>query len=85
MEDLFSDSQILIVMTALRGWEREDLGVNIDARTRSLWKQESHAVGLVPDESLGSISDVRSRAPNIDLPHLSFWISSRGIYFVYER
>ena len=47
--------------------------------------EESHAVGLVPDESLGSISDVRSRAPNIDLPHLSFWISSRGIYFVYER
>ena len=47
--------------------------------------EESHAVGLVPGESLGSISDVRSRAPNIDLPHLSFWISSRDIYFVYER
>lgn len=47
--------------------------------------EESHAVGLVPGESLGSISDVRSRALDIDPPHLSFWISSRGIYFVYER
>jgi len=30
-----------IVVTALGGWEREDLGVNIDASTRSLWKQRS--------------------------------------------
>ena len=30
-----------IVMTALGGWEREDFGVNTDARRWSLWKQRS--------------------------------------------
>lgn len=47
--------------------------------------EESHAVGIVPGESLRSISDVRSRVPNIDLPHISFGISSGAIYFMYER
>ena len=46
--------------------------------------EESHAVGIVPGESLGSISDVRSRVPNIDLPHLSFGISSGAIYLFYS-
>lgn len=45
----------------------------------------SRAVGVISGESLGSILNIRSRAPNINLLHLSFWISSRAIYFVYGR